>query len=54
MPDHLAQYRQAIADSNPDRAQVVLTSAIAAARAGAITPEDVAALAEEAKTNPPA
>lgn len=54
MPDYLAQYRQAIADGAHDYARTVLMSAIQGAQIGAITPEEVAALVAEAKSNPPA
>ncbi|MEV1096469.1 hypothetical protein AB0I87_13490 [Streptomyces sp. NPDC049952] len=42
-------YRQAMSEGNTDRAHTVLTSAIEAARSGAINEEELAELVAEVK-----
>ncbi|MFE7762956.1 hypothetical protein [Streptomyces sp. NPDC057438] len=49
--DYAAMYRQAMADGATDYAQTIVVSASQAAQAGAITPEDVAALVAEVKAH---
>ncbi|MFI1727558.1 hypothetical protein [Streptomyces sp. NPDC020489] len=49
--DYTALYRQAMADGATDYAQTIVTCAVQAAQAGAITPKDVAALVAEVKTH---
>jgi hypothetical protein len=49
--DYAAMYRQAMADGATDYAQTIITSARQAAEAGAIEPEEVAALVAEVKAN---
>ncbi|KPI12055.1 hypothetical protein OK074_2676 [Actinobacteria bacterium OK074] len=53
MPDYAAQYRQAMADGAHDFARTVVTAATQAAKAGLITPEEVAELVAEVKADPP-
>ncbi|MET9510774.1 hypothetical protein ABZX62_20330 [Streptomyces flavidovirens] len=47
--NYTARYRQAKTDGAHDYAQTIVTSAVQAAKAGAISPEDVAELVAEVK-----
>ncbi|MFD4523272.1 hypothetical protein ACFWP7_04920 [Streptomyces sp. NPDC058470] len=50
--DYAAQYRQAMADGATDYAHSIVISATEAAKAEAVTAEELSALVAEIKANP--
>ncbi|MFJ8507720.1 hypothetical protein [Streptomyces avermitilis] len=51
--DYAAMYRQAMADGATDYARSIITSAVQAAQAEVISPEQLSELVDEVNANPP-